>query len=508
MSHDRVMLAIVLQAQSHVDERTIATFLGAIGLVIIVSGLVARFVERGPFTQVIVFIALGVLLGPHGLDVFDLAYDAPATIAAGTITLTLIFFTDAIDLNLGHLRQHWLLPALALGPGAILTILATFLVAWLLFSLPWALALLVATVLASTDAVLLRDVVNDRRVPRAVRHTLTIEAGTNDVVVLPLMLLLTAIASGSNRTSWQWLTLGINVYLLGPLVGVVTAYVAIRLMVALRKRDLVRRDYESLYSIGVAFVAFAAAHLAGGSGFLAAFAAGLTIALMDEELCDCFLEYGQTTGEMAMLTTFVLLGPALVEAAIGALSWRTILFALFVLLIARPAAFLAVLARSEASWAGRLMLAWFGPRGLNTLLLTVLAIAAGAPRAADLFGIVAVVVCASILLHGISSTPIIGWYSNRVRKAALPEETAVDAATLLHAGGDDGKLPAVRRIPPATLKRQLDEGRPLTILDVRRASAYDRSGERIPGSQHIPIDELEERLAEIPRDQPVVVLCA
>jgi hypothetical protein len=234
----------------------------------------------------------------------------------------------------------------------------------------------------------------------------------------------------------------------------------------------------------------------------------LTIALMDEELCDCFLEYGQTTAEMAMLTTFVLLGPALVEAAISALTWRTGLFALFVLLIARPAAFLAVLIRSEASWPGRLMLAWFGPRGLNTLLLIVLAIAAGAPRAADLFGIVAVVVCASILLHGISSTPIIAWYSKRVRQAALPEETAVDAATLLHVSGDEGKLPAVRRIDPAVLKRQLDEGRPLTILDVRRASAYERSGERIPGSQHIPIDELEDRLDEIPRDRPVVVLCA
>ncbi|MER3486211.1 MAG: hypothetical protein C4345_09795, partial [Chloroflexota bacterium] len=167
--------------------------------------------------------------------------------------------------------------------------------------------------------------------PRAVRHTLTIEAGTNDVVVLPLMLLLAAIAAGSSRTLWGWIGLGIRVYLLGPLIGVGIAYVAIRLMVALRKRDLVRRDYESLYSIGVAFVAFAAAHLAGGSGFLAAFAAGLTIALMDEELCDCFLEYGKTTAEMAMLTTFVFLGPELVEAAVDSLSWRTLLFALIVL---------------------------------------------------------------------------------------------------------------------------------------------------------------------------------
>ncbi len=502
------MPTIVLQPSGPVNERSIATLIGAIGLVIIISGLVARFVERGPFTQVIVFIALGVILGPHGLRVFDLAYDAPATIAAGTIALALIFFTDAMDLNLGQIRQHWLLPALALGPGAVLTILGTGFAAGLLFSLPWAVTLLVATVLASTDAVLLRDVVNDRRVPRAVRHTLTIEAGTNDVVVLPLMLLLTAIAAGSSRTLWGWIGLGIRVYVLGPLVGVVIAYIAIRLMVALRKRDLVRRDYESLYSIGVAFVAFAAAHIAGGSGFLAAFAAGLTIALMDEELCDCFLEYGKTTAEMAMLTTFVLLGPALVEAAFDSLGWRTLVFALIVLLVARPVAFLLVLSRSSASWPGRLMLAWFGPRGLNTLLLTVLAIAAGAPHAADIFGIVAVVVCGSIMIHGVSSTPIISWYSKRVHQASLPEETAVDAATLLQVGGDASRLSTVQRITPAAVKLALEAGEPLTILDVRRASAWQSSGQRIPGSQHIPIDEIEERLDELPRDRPVVVLCS
>ena len=74
----------------------------------------------------------------------------------------------------------------------------------------------------------------------------------------------------------------------------------------------VRRDYESLYSLGVAFAAFAAAEAVHGSGFLAAFAAGLTIAALDVELCDCFLEYGETTAEMALLFTFVLFGSSLI----------------------------------------------------------------------------------------------------------------------------------------------------------------------------------------------------
>ena len=96
-----------------------------------------------------------------------------------------------------------------------------------------------------------------------------------------------------------------------------------------------RRDYESLYSLGIAFAAFAAAESVHGSGFLAAFAAGLTIAAFDVELCDCFREYGETTAELALLLTFVLLGSSLIWSGVGAARGPTLGFAAVVLL-ARP----------------------------------------------------------------------------------------------------------------------------------------------------------------------------
>ena len=87
---------------------------------------------------------------------------------------------------------------------------------------------------------------------------------------------------------------------------------AITLLDQVRKRVGVRRDYESLYALGVAFTAFAAAEAVDGSGFLAAFAAGLTIAALDVELCDCFLDYGEATAEMLLLLTFVAFGALLI----------------------------------------------------------------------------------------------------------------------------------------------------------------------------------------------------
>ncbi len=488
------------------DEHTLVIYVGAVGLVILASGLVSGFVERGPLSQVLVFVALGVLVSPAGLGVIDLGIESAAVRVLATVSLVLVLFTDAIKINLGQLRSNWLLPALALGPGAILTIGLIGAAAALLFGLAWPLALLVGTILASTDAVLLRDVTRDSRLPLAVRHTLSVEAGTNDIIVLPLTLVLAALTSGAGRGGMEWVEFSVGLLVLGPLVGVGVALFAIRAVAWLRRRRLIRRDYESLYSLGVAFVAFAAAQLVGGSGFVAAFAAGLTIAILDLELCDCFLEYGETTAEVAMLLTFVFLGGALVAAALNAFGLRTLIFALFALILARPLAFLAVLARSETSRDARLLLAWFGPRGLNSLLLLILAVAEGVPDVDTLFGVVSVVVLGSIVLHGTSATPLATWYGRTARREELPEETVTDAGHLLQVGPDGG--PLVPRMLAADLKERLETGKPTTILDVRRLAAFGSSGRRIPGALRMPVDEILSRLDELPPGVPIVLYCA
>ena len=494
---------------SHFDAHQLALVLGAIGFVIVLSGLVSGIVERGPLSQVLVFIALGVAVGPRGFNLIDLRINSPVVEAVGSVTLVLIFFTDAIQVNFGQLRSQWLLPALALGPGAILTIALIGVGAVIAFDLSWTLAFLLAACLASTDAILLRDVTRNKNVPRAVRHTLNIEAGANDVIILPIVLVLATIASHQSRTASSWIGYGLKLYILGPLIGVAVAYLAIKAMVQLRRRQLVRRDYESIYSVGVALFAFAAAEVAGGSGFLAAFAAGLTIAIVDVELCECFLEYGETTAEMAMLVTFVFLGSALVDSAIDAVGWTVLLFSVFVLAIARPLAFYVVLSRTRVSKSGKLMLAWFGPRGLGSLLLVILAVSHGMPNGARVFGIISVVVLISTVVHGGSATPVLSWYGRSVRDGRLPEETAIDAGRLLNAGGTTRLTEArVPRTSIAALMEMIDNRTPVTIVDVRRAAHWAASGQRIPGSFRVPIDEVVEEMASIPRDRPVVFYCA
>ena len=108
--------------------------------------------------------------------------------------------------------------------------------------------------------------------------------------------------------------------LLSPAAGVAVGFAGVKALELVRKRIGVRRDYESIYSLGLAFAAYAAAESVHGSGFIAAFAAGLTISALDVELCDCFLEYGETTAEMALLFTFVLFGTSIIWSGVSAAS--------------------------------------------------------------------------------------------------------------------------------------------------------------------------------------------
>jgi hypothetical protein len=180
-------------------------------------------------------------------------------------------------------------------------------------------------------------------------------------------------------------------------------------------------------------------------------------------------------------------------------------FAVLTLIIARPVAFLVALGRSDASWGGRLLISWFGPRGLNSLLLLILAVSEGIPNSDRVFGIISVVVLASIIVHGTSATPLAAWYGRRAHRDELPEETLVDAGFLLSGGNPDGH---VIRMLPEELKHRLDENLPTTLLDVRRLAAYEASGRHIPGSIRMTVDEIPGHLDEIPRDRPVVLSCA
>ena len=396
--------------------------LAIIGVVIIISALLSGLIDRSGLPQVAVFLALGAALGPFGLSLLNISIDSAALRVVAVLSLALVLFTDAVSLNIGLVRRQVGLAFRLLGPGTLLTAALIGLAAWRLLGLSIPAAAILGAALASTDPVLLRGLLRRRDIPEDARQPLQLESGLNDAVLLPIVLVaLVFLQQEDPLSSTTFGKLALDLFILAPGAGVLIGLIGVGALDLIRKRVGIRRDYESLYSLGVAFTAFAAAESVHGSGFVAAFAAGITIAVLDVELCDCFVEYGAVTAEMLLLFTFVLLGGSLIWSAFTVISGTTLLFTAFAVLIRTPV-YLLSLVGSKVDTRGRLLIAWFGPRGLSSLLLILLPVFAGVPGSDRLLAICSLVVLVSVVLHG--GSPML--LARTARKKALRKVEASD----------------------------------------------------------------------------------
>lgn len=194
------------------------TAFALVAVVLTVSALASGLVERAPLSFPILFLGLGFLLGGEGLGLLTLDPESAALESVATLTLALVLFLDAVRLREGEMRGAGVLPMLSLGPGTII-ISVVAVGSNLLLGTTLVESLLLGTILASTDPVVLRDVVRNKRIPRSVRSALSIEAGTNDVVVLPILLVLIAVANAEAGGAAGWLLFAGQVFVLGPAIG-------------------------------------------------------------------------------------------------------------------------------------------------------------------------------------------------------------------------------------------------------------------------------------------------
>src|ERR671919_2765657 len=311
--------------------------LALVGIVIIIAALLSGLIDRSDLPQVGVFLALGAMLGPAGLGLLDVTLESPFLRVVATLSLVLVLFTDAVSLTIVEVRRHGALAFRVLGPGTLLSAGLIAVTAGLLLGLPMAAAAFLGAALASTDPVMLRGLLRRPGLPGPVRLALRLESGLNDAVLLPVVLVAAPfLGQGGFLSQTEWARIGLDLFLLGPGAGIAVGLLAIGALEMIRRKTGVRRDYESIYSLGVAFAAYAAAEAVHGSGFLAAFAAGLTITALDVELCDCFIEYGGVTAEMLLLFTFVIFGSSLIWTGFSGLDAQTVIFAAFAMLIRIP----------------------------------------------------------------------------------------------------------------------------------------------------------------------------
>ena len=493
---------------------SLVTGLALIGIVIIVSALLSGLVDRSGLPQVAVFIFIGAALGPAGFGVFDMTLDSPVLRIVATLSLTLVLFTDAVTLNIKEVRRHGGLAFRMLGPGTIVCAALTAAAAWWLLGIAPASAAILGAALASTDPVLLRGLLRRPDISPTARQALQLESGLNDVVLLPIVVLAIALTGQFDFGSGHLAKMGFGLFILGPGAGIAIGLLAVSALDLIRKRLGVRRDYESLYSLGVAFTAYAAAEAVHGSGFLAAFAAGMTIAALDVELCDCFIEYGGVTAEMLLLFTFVIFGSSLIWTGFTGLDTRTIIFAAFAILIRVPI-YLLTLIGSHVDRRGRLLIAWFGPSGLSSLLLVLLPVFAGVPGSDRLFRVSALVVMISIVLHGTSPMLL-----TRFGPKTEPQEPQPAPPPAPEPATEPRALPVIEAAAPVTVGTQsitLDDlnqlqksGDQVVLLDVRTERSRDTSDFQAKGSIRMPPENvvIQAKKLQLPKEAWLIAYCA
>lgn len=388
-------------------------------------GLGSRRLSRSPVSAAIVFVGFGVALGPLGLDLVSLDRDRGALLTLLETALALVLFTDAMVVPVQELRSGGALPGRLLGIGLVLSIAVGWLLAWPL--LPglsvWELAL-VAAVLAPTDAALSSGAISHPGVPPLVRQTLNVESGLNDGMVLPFFVLFLAAVPGTTYaeegaagTFWRAL-------LLSTALGVAVGEIGGRLLCLSHRRGWITREWGQIYFLALAAGSYALALVTKGSGFIAAWVAGLALAdalrrsgpsLPEAERRAELAEYLGSLLAMLSLLVFgaVLLGPALEH-----LSWRIVGYALLSLTVVRMVPVAVALVGSGLKPPTVAYIAWFGPRGLASIVLGLL-VAEEHVSGVQLIGrVVAVTVGLSVLLHGVSAVAISDRYARWYERAA------------------------------------------------------------------------------------------
>lgn len=377
--------------------------------------LISKRLEGSVVSGPMVFVAAGVVLGAVGLLGEEVTRGSVVQVFA-EVTLALLLFTDAVRIDLRLLRRQAAIPMRLLGVGLPLTVLVGGGLALVLFeSLVWSEAFLVAAVLAPTDAALGQAVVTNHRVPVRIRQAINVESGLNDGIAVPVVTLFLslAVASVSLEGDRFGLMFAAEQIGYGALVGALVGLGGGSALDRFASRGWVEGAFRQLATLAVAATAFSVADLVGGNGFVAAFVAGLAFGWVAREHCDGAADFAEDEGVLLSVITFVLFGAGLVIDAVPQLDWRIALYAIGSLTVVRMVPVFVALVGAPLALPTKAYLGWFGPRGLASILFALVVVeSAETPETDLILAVVVWTVVLSVVLHGMSASPLSDRYAD------------------------------------------------------------------------------------------------
>ncbi len=411
---------------------TFALWLTLGGALLLFMALAGSMLSRMPVSTSMVYLLAGLAVGPLGL-----ALTAPDPVEHGVllehlteVIVLLSLFTAGLKMSVGLQDKRWFSPLrLALLSMLATVALITAAGVWLL-GLPLGAAVLLGGILAPTDPVLATEVQVDNPADRdQLRFALTGEGGLNDGTAFPVVMLGLGLLGAHELGAFGWRWLAVDVLWAcgaGIAIGAALGTGLGRLVLYLRRHHHQGLGYENFLALGLIGLAYGCAVLVMAYGFLAVFAAGLALRntaqadtapvasseppQVPADLAHAVLSFNDQIDRIGEMAGVVMLGMLLWAVPWVPAAWW---FVPLVLLLVRPLSVAAGLAGSRRTSMGqRRLIGWFGIRGIGSLYYLSYALNHGLPAAhvPALVGLTVAVVVSSIVLHGISVTPLMARY--------------------------------------------------------------------------------------------------
>ena len=424
-----------------------------VGLLLIVMTLSSSLISRVPFSSAILYLAVGVGIGPWGLGllVLDPVGDAHLIERLTEIAVLISLFSVGLKLDLPLRDRRWRIPVQLASVSMVITVGAITAVGVWLLNLPLGAAVLLGAILAPTDPVLASDVqVADPQDRDRLRFGLTGEGGLNDGTAFPFVMLGLGLFSLHDLGEWGWRWWAVDVvwavvggvaigFLLGALVG--------RFILYLRTRHREALGSDEFMVLGLIALAYGVALLCHTYGFLAVFAAGLALRRVAAQpaapgapalgtpaqaggageagaadtvgaehspghMMQSVERFNAQLERIAEVAVVLVVGALLTVVDFGT---EVLWFVPVLLFVIRPLAVYVGLVGTKVERSQRRLIAWFGIRGIGSIYYLMYAINHDLHPviAQRLLAITLAVVVASVLLHGVSVTPLMRRYERR-----------------------------------------------------------------------------------------------
>lgn len=400
------------------------------GVLLALGVLASLAATRVRVPGLVLFLGLGMLVGSGtGLILFD---DFELARTVGVVALALILFEGGLAAGLPEIRPV-LWPSVSLATvGTVATAVLTGLCASWLFGFSWLEGQLLGAIVAGTDGAAIFALLRGSKLRRRLARTLEAESGMNDPVAI---LLVIGCIEWLTIDGYGWADLGLlfaQEMLIGLATGVLIGRVAARLLMS---ASLVNGGLYPVATVATAALAFGAANVMGGSGFLSVYLAGLMLGSVALPARQTVRAFHDGLSWVAQLTMFLVLGMLVTVSQLDDVVIEALALTLFLVFVARPVATFLATVGHGFGFAERVVLSWAGLRGAIPIVLATFPVIEDIPDGYEMFNIVFFVVLVTTLIQGPTFESFARWLKVTTTEPALPNPLA-DTAAIRRLGGE------------------------------------------------------------------------